>query len=132
MLFASLLFYCRVDFVGSFPNGSTRDNAIQNLMSGWSHNEPRAAGDWLASLPTDKGRERAIQNFVNQVSWQFPDLAAPFADKISDPNQRNFAIENVARQWLQIDKKAAIAEAGWLRDKNHNSVPLSTSIAIVK
>ena len=50
-----------------------------------------------------------MQSFISATSWQFPELAAPWAVRIGDPNQRNSSIENVARQWLEVDPKAAEA-----------------------
>jgi len=99
-------------WASGFPEGSTRENAINSVMSAWAHSDPAGAGEWLAALPAGKGQERAIQNYVNQLAFQFPDWAAAWTEKISDPQQRTFAIENVARQWLDLDRKSAEA---WLK-----------------
>ncbi len=104
-------------WAGGFPEGNTREQAINTVMSSWAHNYPAGAGQWLATLPAGKAQERAIQSYVSQLSYQYPEMAAPWAERIPDENQRLFSIENVARQWLEVDRRSAEA---WL---NNTSLP---------
>jgi hypothetical protein len=98
-------------WVSALPESTTRSSAIQTAVSSWANQDPARAGEWLAALPPGKDQDRLIQSYVSSTSSQYPEYAAPMTAGISDVNQRYSSIETVARQWLQIDPKAAGA---WL------------------
>jgi hypothetical protein len=100
-----------VDWVSKFPDNEARNDAILQVISTWANADPAAAGQWLGSLPAGEARDLTITAYVDQVASQSVAMALPWIDKISNADQRNSAIGNVAREWLQIDPKAAEA---WL------------------
>ena len=104
-------------WVGAFPEGQTRDSAISSVVSGWTQNDPQGASKWLESLPAGKSRDKAAETFLNQASYQEPALAARWAMELyasasTQPGRENrntYQLENVARNWMNVDERAARA-----------------------
>jgi hypothetical protein len=109
-------------WVSAFPEGQTRDNAINNVISGWTQNDPQGASKWLETMPAGKARDSAAQQLVGQLSYQEPALAAKWALELyasaatqtPKPGQpvrsaSTSQLESLARNWMNIDEKAARA-----------------------
>jgi hypothetical protein len=102
-------------WVGAFPEGTTRDSAMSSVMSGWTQNDPQGASKWLETLPAGKSREKAAESFLSQASYQEPALAARWAMELyaaaptqpGQPNRQTYQLENIARNWMNVDEKAA-------------------------
>ena len=101
--------------MGAFPEGQTRDSAMSSVMSGWTQNDPQGANKWLETLPAGKSREKAVESFLSNASYQEPALAARWALELyaSTPaqpgreNRSTYQLENIARNWMNVDEKAA-------------------------
>ena len=102
-------------WVGAFPEGQTRDNAVSSLLSGWTQNDPLSASKWLEALPAGRTREKAAESFLDHTSYQEPALAAKWATELfttaatrpDQPNRNTYRLENIARNWLNLDERAA-------------------------
>ena len=76
---------------GGFPQGSTRDNALQNVVSSWAQ-RPSAARPMAGRVARGQIPRAGGQSFVSQLSSEFPEMAAPWTETMTEPNQRNNAI----------------------------------------
>jgi len=94
-------------WVGQFPEGAAREQALQGLISIWVGQDANGVAQWLQSLRQTPSRDVAISAFSGTVADQFPAIAFQWAATIPDSTLRCQQLENVAGTWLKQDPTTA-------------------------
>jgi hypothetical protein len=113
-------------WVMQFPEGSVREQAMQQLAGAWAGSDADKAAQWLQGLPQTKSRDCAVDAFSGAVSASSPGTAFQWAQTISNETLRNQQLQNVVRIWLAQDPagaQQAIAQSDLPQDIKSRLLP---------
>ena len=87
------------------------NDRIAPLMSDWTNEDHRAAGDWLATTPDSAAKRAAVASYAITVSPYEPAVAAEWAESLPVDSKREELLQQIHHDWLQRDPAAAAAFA---------------------
>jgi hypothetical protein len=95
-----------------FPEGETRDSAVETVVSQWIGTDAEAAEAFVRNMPATKGRDKAASTVINRMSHEYPERAAGLASMIGDEAMRTRSVRAVMQNWLRNDPEPAKAWLG--------------------
>lgn len=87
------------------------NNSIIPLMTDWTNQDHRAAGDWLATTPDGPTKRAAVARYAEIVAPYEPATAAQWAETLPAASKREELLQQIHHAWLQGDPAAAAAFA---------------------
>jgi hypothetical protein len=80
---------------------------VENVVSVWVGEDPKAASQWLAGLPPGKGRDTGIRKLTITIDDSDPEAATLWSLEIGDPETRAYYLRNSIDHWKSSDLRAA-------------------------
>ncbi len=91
---------------------------ISNLVSNWTRQDYRAAGEWLATTPDGPAKQPAVQSYARTVAPYDPQTATQWALTLPAGDSRDSTLKSIYNQWPDDDEDAknAFAETYGIND----------------
>lgn len=83
------------------------DGKIQSMMTQWTENDYKAAGQWLNDSKDGAMKNSAIRSYAGAVAPYEPATAAEWALTLPESPERKELLDNIHRQWKGKDAAAA-------------------------
>ena len=85
------------------------DPGIRNMVTQWTQNDHKAAGQWLDTTPEGPMRNSAIQAYAETVSKYEPEAAAEWAELLPSGKKRDGTLKKIYQSWPDRDSSPAAA-----------------------
>jgi hypothetical protein len=95
---------------GSVPPAGLAD-PVSLLVGEWTHQDYRAAGEWLAKLPESPARAPAVEAYAGAVAEFEPAVAEQWALSLAPGDGREATLRAVHQNWPAADPDGARAFA---------------------
>ena len=102
----------------AMPEGKTRNQAVEAVMSDWVEKDANAALDWAVKHNAERGMGDLLQTAFMTVANERPDLAASYLAKLDDSRERDGIIGTLGIRWAGQDREAAKRWAMSLEDND--------------
>jgi hypothetical protein len=118
-----------LDLTDSLPDGTTKDQALGNVLTTWSQSDFTSAWNYAASLPDDGERGTVMVSLVNSTAQKDPAQAVSLIEQIpAGPTQLN-AISSVAATWVKQDPQAFTTWLGTLPASDARDTAISQLVS---
>ena len=77
------------DWVGTLPEGGSRQSAYESTLSEWGHLDPTQASRFLAEMENSPDRDHAVGAFVRSIAVENSEAAKAWAETIEDSELRH-------------------------------------------
>jgi len=94
-------------FAQGLPEGATRDQAINNVLTAQAVTDFPSAWTDAQNLPAGASRDAAMDSLVSVEANMNPTKAADLLDELSTGAARQAGIRALAKTWMQQDPQAA-------------------------
>ena len=95
-------------WVASMPEGESRSESMEEVVSQWARKDPTATAEWLNQFPSGELMDEPIQRFVREVVRKDPEIAMTWAEAIVDQERRNRTVTEVNRVAERMAEQAKI------------------------
>jgi hypothetical protein len=92
------------------PPEKMKENIIP-LMTDWTTQDHRAAGDWLATTPDSAAKRAAVVGYAKTVAPYEPATAVQWAESLPADSKREELLHQIHYDWKERDPAAAAAFA---------------------
>ncbi len=100
-----------IEWFAETAHGGETEKRIRYLVSKWTTQDHRAAGEWLATAPESPAKAISIQAYAVAVSKYEPETAAKWAMTLPPGNERNNTLKSIHQNWSKDDIEGAAAFA---------------------
>lgn len=100
-----------LDWIGKNASDMPLGEPVITLVSGWAHDDYRAAGEWLNRAADTPAKPVAVAAYATTVAPHDPQSAAQWALTLPAGDQRDALLRKVHRAWQPQDPAAAEAFA---------------------
>jgi len=90
-----------VDWISALPEGRSRNQAIQHLVSDWTSNDPRSVSEKLSMMEGGAVKDCAISIFCQGIASEDESAARQWAEAIGDEHVRDRTLAVLDRISLQ-------------------------------
>ncbi len=100
-----------IEWLAETVHGRTTDERIRYLVSKWTGQDHRAAGEWLAAAPDGPTKNISIQAYAATVSKYEPETATKWTLTLPPGKDRDRTLKNICQNWPNNDPAAKEAFA---------------------
>ena len=100
-----------LEWMGANLPSDALNERITPLMTRWTDEDYRAAGDWLSTTPDGPVKQTSVTNYALRVAHYDPASAAEWAESLPSDKIRDVVFQNIYFEWKARDAAAADAFA---------------------
>lgn len=100
-----------LDWIARNGDPKLSENSTRHIVSEWTKNDYKAAGEWLAKAPASPIKEAAVISYAETVAPYDPEVAAQWADTLTGDGKSK-ALKRIHSQLKSKNKAAADEFAG--------------------
>ena len=95
------------------PEGESRSESMEEVVTQWARKDPTATAEWLNQFPSGELMDEPIERFVREVVRKEPETALTWAEAIVDEERKQRVVTEVKRVAERVaEREQAEANGG--------------------